>query len=350
MNSQKKNVIFLFFQVLSDSQSTSTTRPSSSTSSNMPKVNIQSRRESITKQQSSNIDIDDFPQSAMKEQTPIKVLIFNGKCSQVFKSTLEDCVEDCILEFPEEKNSIYVSKSGQAIHIPLGSTRNSIASLKEQNTSARQSFRSNLRRNSINQHNSLPQIGGARTNLTNNSSLPAMTLAATVATRMRHPLVQQKFSLNEDISEESTEQQTTIEQPPIITANMESDGQSRRPSIQPDESITPNPSRKISSLSLSTFPYYLIPSSKTHLSYHDRQKAYRLSDLVMYGPEYFTHVFNLPRNQSQSRSRKIKTAEKLTELDRIKQDLFHRYLWTQKPQVSCRIRPLATYTRSSTFV
>jgi hypothetical protein len=64
----------------------------------------------------------------------------------------------------------------------------------------------------------------------------------------------------------------------------------------------------------------------------------------MFGPEYFSHVFNLPRQ------RKSKIDEKLTELDRIKQDLFHRYLWTKNPQVSSRIRSLPTFTRNSTFI
>jgi hypothetical protein len=117
--------------------------------------------------------------------------------------------------------------------------------------------------------------------------------------------------------------------------------------MQPDELISPHYN---SSRSLPSFPYYSIPSSKTILSYRDRQKDYRLSDLVMFGPEHFSHIFNLPRNQLQSRQRNRKSKEKLTELDRIKQDLFHRYLWTQKPQVSCRIRSMSTYTRSSTFV
>jgi hypothetical protein len=82
----------------------------------------------------------------------------------------------------------------------------------------------------------------------------------------------------------------------------------------------------------------------------------------MRGPEYYAHIFNLPRtsryaSQSTSSSQCLstdqhsqKTEEKYNELDLIKQDLFHRYLWTQKPQVSCRIRPISTYTRSTAFV
>jgi len=311
----------------------------------MTKAFRRSGRDSSRQSLSSNIDFIDASQSPTKlskEQEPIKVLVFNGKCSKIFKSTLEECVEDCILEFPGEKNSVYVSKSGQPIPIPIGSNRNSIASLREQSAAARQSTLSNRRRSSISQHNTLPQIGGARNSSTNNFSLPIAALAATTVTRMRHQLVQQRFALAEDISEESTEQQTIIEEPPITTNN-ESERQSKRPSLLPDESISPNPN--IISLSLPSFP-----TAKTSLTYRDRQKDYRLSDLVMFGPEYFAHVFNLPRRKSSSHPRNSKTTEILTEHERIKQDLFHRYLWTQKPQVSCRIRPMASYFHSSTFV
>ncbi len=166
-------------------------------------------------------------------------------------------------------------------------------------------------------------------------------LAATTAARLRHQLVQQKFSLVENISEESTEQQTTIEQPPITT-NIEAEGPIEYPSGSPDRPLSPNPRL----FSLPIFPI----SAKTQMSYRDRQKSYRLSDLVMYGPEHFAHVFNLPRQATVSRQQSTKPPKKLTELDRIKQDLFHRYLWTQNPQVSCRIRPMSTYIRSSTFV
>ncbi|CAF4414433.1 unnamed protein product, partial [Rotaria magnacalcarata] len=90
---------------------------------------------------SSTIDINDLPPSVNQQtndQTPIKVLIFNGKCSKVFKSALEDSVEDCILEFPGDKNSIYVPKIGQAVQIPPGSSSNDILSLREQSPNARQ--------------------------------------------------------------------------------------------------------------------------------------------------------------------------------------------------------------------
>jgi hypothetical protein len=308
----------------------------------MPKLN---RRDSSRHSLSSNIDFLDTtpsPTKSIKEQEPVKVLVVTGRCSKVFKSTLEDCVEDCILEFPGEKNSVYVPKFGQPIQIPIGSNRNSIASLREQSTAAHQSARSNRRRSSITQHNTLPQIGGGvRSSSTNNFSLATTALAATSVTRMRHQLMQQRFSVGENISEESIDQQTIFEEPPNTTNNG-SEAQSKRPSLHPDESIAPN--LNMTSLSLPAFP-----TAKNSLTYRDRQKNYRLSDLVMFGPEYFAHVFNLPRNQSSSRRRHSKKTETLTELERIKQDLFHRYLWTQKPQVSCRIRPMSSYYRSSTF-
>ncbi len=135
----------------------------------MPKVPLPSHGNRFPKRQSFSLDVNELPLSSPSpttKQTPAKVLIFNGKCSRVFKSTLEDCVEDCILEFPAEKNSIYVPKSGPAIPVPIGSNRNSISSLREH--SARQSTRSNRPRNS----NSLPSVSGVRTSLTNNFPLP----------------------------------------------------------------------------------------------------------------------------------------------------------------------------------
>ena len=320
--------------VLSDSDSNFTTRPSTAESVDMPKRNFPSNRTSSTPGgvggRSSTVDFLDRPLPSMKklkEDKPTKVLIFNGKCSKVFKSTLEDCVEDCILEFPSENNSIYVPKSGPSIPVPLGSNRQSLVSLREGSAGRTPSTR---RRNSITQSNM-----NTRNTATNPFSLPATALAVSTAARMRH----QRFTLEDDISEESIDQQMLIEQAPI-TGNFESEEHSTRPSAIPDERISPN----ITSLSLPVFPRV-----KTPMPFHDRQKDYRLSDLVMYGPEYFTHVFHLPRNLSSSISPR-RGKEKLTELDRIKQDLFHRYLWTKNPQVSSRIRPLSTYTRSSTFV
>jgi len=302
----------------------------------MPKFNLRSRRNSFIKHQLSNIDVNDL--SALEsKQSPIKVIVVNGKCTEIFKSSLEDCVEDCILEFPEEQNSVYVSKSGQVTQIPIGSNRNFIALLREANNSARQSAKSTRRRNSINQHNAQQQMSGTRTNATSNFSLPTVALAATTAARTRHQLVQQKFSLVEDISEE----QTIILQPPRTPMIEPGIVQAEHPSILlPDDSISPvvNPDT-------SSFSFPSLPSAKRHVSYRDRYKDYRLSDLVVLGPEPFTHIFNLPRHHSQLRQRD----NKLTELDQIKQDLFHRYLWTQKPQVSCRIRSLSTYARRATL-
>jgi hypothetical protein len=174
MNNQYIGYISRFFVLgLSDSQSFSLTRPSSSGSSDMPKFNLRSRRNSFIRYQSSNIDVNDL--SALEsKQSPIKVLVINGKCTEIFKSTLEDCVEDCILEFPEEQNSVYVSKSGQVTQIPIGSNRHFITLLREANTSARQSAKSTRRRSSINQHNAQQQMSGTRTNATNNFSLPTV--------------------------------------------------------------------------------------------------------------------------------------------------------------------------------
>jgi hypothetical protein len=327
---------------LSDIQSGTSSRRNSTISSHMANTNIRSRRSSIIARQSSFIDTNENKQT--KQQTPVKVLVFNGKCSNIFKSTLEECVEDCILEFPGE-NSIYVPKSGQAVQLSPGNKQNP----REQTTNTPQSGR-NRRRSSVTQFN-LPQIGGMRPTQTSQLSLTTMSVAATSATRMRHQLAQQKFSRVENISEEATDIQTTIEQSPnpIIT-ELESE--------QPQEEIILHQSN-FDTLSQST--HRKIPSAPPNITYRDRQKDYRLSDLVMLGPEYFAHVFNLPRTsryttQSQSRQRsstqqrRNKTADKYSELDKIKQDLFHRYLWTQKPQVSCRIRPMSTYTRSTTFV
>ena len=283
------------------------------------------------------------------DRIPLKVLVFNGKCSKVFRSTLEDCVEDCILEFPSEKNSIYVPKYGPAIQISPGSNRNTIFSLREQSATRYYSIRLNRQRNSISQNNSLPQISSRSNSLSNNASLPTAALAATAAVRMRQELVQKRVSLNESISEEQVNQQSNKEE--AQTENItEPEIRSRHPSFVRKESTSSLLNQDASSLPLPSFLYYSLALNKTNLSYRDRQKNYRLSDLVMFGPEYFHHVFNLPHCRAQSHERNQKPARKKTELDRIKQDLFHRYLWTQKPQVSCRIRPLSTYPRNSTFV
>ena len=120
-------------------------------------------------------------------------------------------------------------------------------------------------------------------------------------------------------------------------------------SVRDRKSIFPGFDRDMTSPSLPLFLYHTQGLKKSSTTYRDRQKDYRLSDLVVFGPEYYRHVFNLPHQHSQDSKRYRKTMPS-TELDRIKQDLFHRYLWTRKPQVSCRIRPLSTYSRTTTFV
>lgn len=312
----------------------------------MPKVNTPSRSNSFIKRQSSIIDVNDFTtpvNPSVNEQTETKVLIFNGKCSKVFKSVLEDCVEDCILEFPVDKNSIYVPKVGQAIPVPLGSKPNTILGLREQYINTRPSTRSNRRKGSVGPHSALPQINNTR------SSMSPTVLATTAAARMRHQLAQQKFSVDENISEEVVEQESTVVQPSTIVKAIEPHFYAESSHLLRDETIVQINKPDAASLSLPAFPN-CVPSAKTTRSYRERQKDYRLSDLVMLGPDYYRDVFNLPRRPSPSSRPKNKTAEKLSDIDRIKKDLFYRYLWTQKPQVSCRIRPLSTYARNATFV
>ncbi|CAF4635070.1 unnamed protein product [Rotaria sp. Silwood1] len=344
--------IYKFPLVLSETQSNTSSRRTSSISSHMASTNARLRRTSIvTGRQSSIIDTNESKQP--KQQTPVKVLVVNGKCSEIFKSTLEDCVEECILEFAGE-NSIYVPKSGQTKQIST-SNKQTISS-KEPSSNVYQSTKSNRRRSSVTQFN-LPQIGGMRTSQTSNFSLSNTALTITSASRIRHSIVQPKFSLAENISEEAIDVQTTIEQ---IQNPLTTEPDSEHPHISQEESVTRQSNNDTSSQSLSN-SHRKPPSTPTHLLYRDRQKDYRLSDLVMLGPEYFAHIFNLPRTsryatqtsirqRSSTQQGRNKPSDKYSELDRIKQDLFHRYLWTQKPQVSCRIRPISTYTRSTTFV
>jgi len=295
--------------------------------------NIRSRRGSNTGRQSSIIDSNENKQ--IKQQIPAKVLVFNGKCSEIFKSTLEECVEDCILEFPGQ-NPIYIPKAGQAPQRSIGS---------RQNSNLYQSARSNRRRSSV------TQLPGIRSSQTNNLTLPTVTLTATSATRMRQQFAQPKFTLVEDITEESTDYQTIVPDPTI--AEIESEQQQQQ-HIAQEEPISNPPNSD--AMSQSYFPsHHKYPSAPVYSSYRNHQKEFRLSDLVMRGPEYYAHIFNLPHKsrystQSTSRQSSQKTKEKYNELDLIKQDLFHRYLWTQKPQVSCRIRPISTYARNTTFV
>jgi hypothetical protein len=295
-------------------------------------TNPRPRRSSITKRRSSITDTNENTQS--KQHTPAKVLVFTGKCSDIFKLTLEDCVEDCILEFPGE-NSIYVPKSKP---IPTPNKQTSTLCWKEPNSNVYQTGKSQHQRRSVN-HNNLPQIGGIR---------PSQT-TSTATTRMRHQLVQQKFTFGENISAETTALPTINGQ---VQNSVITEPDSQHPHLFQEEASSRSPS---------PLHHRKLPSTPAYKSYRDRQKDYLLSDLVILGPEYFSHVFNLPRTSrhrvqttprqySNTQQHYNKTAEKYNELDKIRQDLFHRYLWTQKPQVSCRIRPMSTYTRSTTFV
>ncbi|CAF1158291.1 unnamed protein product [Adineta steineri] len=328
-------------------------RRESSISSHLLNVNIRSRHSSTSRRRSSITDIQENKQ--LKQEIPAKILVVNGKCSDIFKSTLEDCVEHCILEFPGE-NSIYVSKPGHSKSIPAGSKQTSINYSREHSSSAKLHHR----KTSANQLN-LPLTNGKRASQTSNISLATATLSTTTALRTRHSTTQQRFSLAENISEEIVDLQKSTEQlqNPIIN---EPDSENRN---LLKEEISSHHSN-VDILSRSQTPLHRkMPSASAYKSYRDRKKDYLLSDLVMLGPEYFTHVFNLPRTtrtarprtqastkqqRSTSQQRYNKTIEQYNEFDQIKQDLFHRYLWTQKPQVSCRIRPMTTYTRSTTSV
>ncbi len=315
-------------------------------------TNTRSRRGSITGRQSLSM-IDANENKQIKQQTPIKVLVFSGKCSTIFKSTLEECVDDCILEFQGE-NPIYIPKAGQSIQKSILNKQTGNYYLKESHSNLNQSARlSNRRRSSITQFNN-PQIVGIRTSQTNNLTLTTAALTATSATRMRHQVA---HPLVENITEETTTDSQTTIQDPTTTIEPDSDN----PQVSQEETLShPSNFDTLSQLFLPS--HRKLPSAPVHSSYRSRQKNFRLSDLVMNGPEYYAHIFNFPRiprytTQTPSRQRsstrqkqRIKTEDKYTELDRIKQDLFHRYLWTQKPQVSCRIRPMSTYTRSTTFV
>lgn len=235
----------------------------------------------------------------------------NGTCSEIFRSALENSVEDCVLQYPGDK-AVYVAKSGRAIPIPAGNVQSSVQSLREPSAPTRPSTKSAARRPTSLNH-SPPHIGSAR-------QQNPLTPSAVAANRMRQQLVPQKFSsLGQDSFEE-----TTIEQFPKSTSDI--------PAASP--------------VRLTRFSHPVLPTKKTsQSSYRDRQKNYRLSDLVMLGPEHYAQEFNLPRASKPRR----KAQGEMNELDRIKEDLFHRYLWTQKPQVSCRICPISAYTRSATF-
>ena len=307
----------------------------------MATTNTRSRRGSITGRQSSVNETTENKQ--MKQQTSTKVLVLNGKCSQIFKSTLMECVEDCVLEFPGE-TSIYIPKSGQK----SGSNKQNISYCTKDSNPNQSSRLTNRRRSSVTQFN-LPQITGTRSSQINNLTLPTVALTATSASRLR-----QKFALTEHITEETTDYQSSIQD---LTIN---EFENENTQIFDEETITYPSNFDAVSQSFSPF-HRKMRSAPVQNSYRNRQKDFRLSDLVMRGPEYYAHIFNLPRTsryptRATSRQR-INTSKqqnpiesKYSELDLVKQDLFHRYLWTQKPQVSCRIRPMSTYSRNATFV
>jgi hypothetical protein len=303
----------------------------------MATPNIRSRRGSNAGRRSSIFDSNE--NKPIKQQTPVKVLVFNGKCSEIFKSTLEECVEDCILQFPGQ-NPIYIPKAGQAAPRPIASRQSS-------NSNVYPSARSNRRRSSV------APIAGLRSSQTNNLSMPTVALTAASASRMRQQFAHQRLAFVEDITEEETDYQTIAPDPTIAEPEFE----------QHQQHTAHEESANSDATSQTTYStaHRKYPSARVYTSYRNHQKEFRLSDLVMRGPEYYAHIFNLPRTSryptrststqcSNSDQHSQKTEEKYNELDLIKQDLFHRYLWTQKPQVSCRIRPISTYKRSTTFV
>ena len=312
----------------------------------MAKPYSRARRPSVSGRQLSINDSDE------SKHSPVKVLVFAGKCSDVFKSTLEDCVEDCVLEFPGE-NSIYVSKRGQGVQLPMGTTSDMMLLSKTIRASGSATTRSLHRGSSQSQANSV-QAASTRTNQSSGFSLPTMTMAATSATRMRQQTVAHRFRHTDSVSEETTDIQTPTEQAATVTGI---DLESEHPPIPSCEESVSHPSNyDVSSQSTAHARSKLLATSTLQ-----RQKDYRLSDLVMFGPEYFAHIFHLPRpsrsttqptvrRRSRSEHPTTLVEDRYYELDCIKQDLFHRYLWTQKPQVSCRIRPSPSHSRSSTFV
>ena len=309
-------------------------------------MNLRARRGSNTGRQSSTIDANE--NKPVESRAPMKVLVFNGKCSDIFKSSIEESVEDCVLEFPGQP-AIYVSKGGQTAPRLSNSGLNSSGNIPP-------SARSNRRRSSITQFN-LSQYGATRQNPTNNLTLTGAAMTATSATRMRQQINQSKFTLTDHITEEVNDEQSIAQDLPVIES--ESEQQNNNNAIQEEVQIIPLNSD--ASSQIFTPVQRRLPSARVYSSYQQRQKSFRLSDLVMHGPEYYAHIFNLPRSaryptRSPSRQRAHTARDhpnfdsKYDELERIKQDLFHRYLWTQKPQVSCRIRPISTYTRTATFV
>ena len=346
------------FSALFESPSTSTIRPASSTSSDgtknsnsLPPTTGKERFDGSSRPQSINAESNGL----LTKISSVKILTVNGKCSEIFRSALEHSVEDCILQYTGE-TAIYVSKSGQKI--PLNSNNQPLTSQlsREQTNLSRQSAKSARRLNSINPFNGSPQLGSAR----NNFSMPITALAVSTSARLRHQLMAQKFSVDDDIFEETTMEQFCQPVEDQIEQNfLQTNQESSSPVIYP---VTSPIIRQTSVQQSSRRP--TLPSRKTRLTFRDRQKTFLLSDLVMFGPEYYAHVFNLPRSSSINKSHRSasqqrsidpnqirnKTTLKYEEFQPIRKDLFHRYLWTQKPQVSCRICPPSSFVRSSTFV
>lgn len=317
--SRLRNKINFHFlsSVLFDTQSRTPARRHSSFGSFMATTNVRSRCSSTLGRHSSLND-------KQQQQSPSKKLIFTGKCSDIFKSTLIDCVDDCVLEFPGE-TLVYVPKSGQK-----SSTNkfNGSFSSKDLNTNNSASKKSSNRRNSM-----------VRSNTFNVSPI--------ASTRTRHPLIQQKFSIADNITEEeSIDNQTSIH------SSSKSDLDDERTQIAHDEMNSFDAISQIISSS-----HRKLPSAPVYSSYRNRQKDFRLSDLVMNGPEHYANIFNLPQSSRYTSRPRVNTPKernhiekKYDDFDLIKRDLFHRYLWTQKPQVSCRIRPVSSFTRSSSFI
>lgn len=259
------------------------------------------RRTSILRRTSStSIESNDLPSMHNSNaSSPSKFLFVHGKCSEDFRLAMKDSVEDCILQFNDEK----------PIYVPPTSTFNGENRINS-------NVRFERRRSSAKSNNSL--------------SFPAIAMATT---RIRHSIVLQRLSINQNISEEVT-------------------------TVSADSNNLTNEIRSNANQNPKFDKNYLYSSRK-------KQKDFRISDLVMLGPEPFADVFQLPRSSRSIVSSRMTTRsqaqtetthhrsveEKYIELEHVKQDLFHRYLWTKKPQVSCRIRPLPSYTRShSTFI
>ena len=308
--------------------------------------NIRLRRASNARRPSITIDANET--KPIEARTPMKVLVFNGKCSEIFKSTIEECVDDCVLEFSGQP-AIYVSKNGQRL---TGNATNSHSQFPPSASS--RAFR---RRSSVAPFNLLQTVG-TRSNPTNNITLSTAALTATSATRMRQQANhQQKFTLVDQIMEEMIDQESIVQDPPVTECD----------SVQQQQNTTEEEVQMFVLNSNSSSQTFLpnrhrLPSARAYSSFQQRQKSFRLSDLVMRGPEYYAHIFQLPRTSrypptrtsSRQRANTARDGQhydnRSDELEGIKQDLFHRYLWTQNPQVSCRIRPISTYTRSTTFV